>query len=374
MVKEGESSKEGESKEKEYERLLLGAMEKIEELKKEAEKRRRKPKFPDPEVFKGARERFKDFETQTRLKLMGDKHLFEDESEKIFYIIGRLQGDPAEWAKMYYIPSESKKLKVRTADEFIQELQKAFGDPDEKGSAERELQRLKQNGGPVATYWAQLRRLSTVLSLDDVSTRIYFLTGLDQKVKEWLATQIDQGSWDLQKLINNITMYDNQARQLQALSRPRYTTPSFVQRPQATNSSTPGNTTTSQPRTSLPYQPNPTPRTFTQAASQGYYGQMPMEVDRARTSRISPEERERRLRDGCCFRCGRKGHFSYQCTPQDRAQAPPPPPPKDETARQGRQVRDYRRIAAMEREVQKDLEEGMGGVSLGQENKDQGKE
>jgi hypothetical protein len=103
-----------------------------------------------------------------------------------------------------------------------------------------------------------------------------------------------------------------------------------------------------------------------------------MEVDRTRVGRIPQEERNRRMKDGACFRCGLKGHFSYQCTPQHRAQnqAPPTTPPRNDGLRQGREVRDYRRVAAMERERMDHqvLEDTMGGVSLEDEVKSQGKE
>ena len=69
-----------------------------------------------------------------------------------------------------------------------------------------------------------------------------------------------------------------------------------------------------------------------------------------RPGKISPEEREKRLKEGRCFRCGNKGHFSYQCTPEDRQKGTPP-----------------RRINAVE-------QEGSGGVSLDITEQEKGKE
>ena len=72
-------------------RLLLAAMEKTRELE-----RKKKPKFPHLDNFTGDRTKFRHFETQVKLKFLRDAQEFSDGKEKIFYIIGRLQGEPAE--------------------------------------------------------------------------------------------------------------------------------------------------------------------------------------------------------------------------------------------------------------------------------------
>ena len=131
---------------------------------------------------------------------------------------------------MYYTVGEAQKLNINTADSFIKQLKEAFGDPDEQGQAQEQLQRLRQSGKPIATYWAELRKLSAILSLDDTSTRVHFLTGLDPRIKNWLATQISQLQWSLQSLVNHITTYDNQKRQFQDLSRQRPNTKYYTPR------------------------------------------------------------------------------------------------------------------------------------------------
>ena len=82
-----------------------------------------------------------------------------------------------------------------------------------------------------------------------------------------------------------------------------------------------------------------------------------MEVDKVRPGKISPEEREKILKEGRCFRCGGKDHFSYQCTPEDQQKSGTQTPKPTQAP--------GRRINAV------DISDGQGGVTLDPVDQDQ---
>ena len=64
-----------------------------------------------------------------------------------------------------------------------------------------------------------MRQLVAILQLDEISHKIHFLNGLDKALEDWLTTQIEADEWDLEKLVNNVTKYDNRRKQAQERSK-----------------------------------------------------------------------------------------------------------------------------------------------------------
>ena len=120
------------------------------------QKSKPKTKFADPKLFDGTRDKFREFETALKLKIQGDKHIFEDEDDKVLYAVNRLEKAPTEWAKLFYAcEDESKKLKYKDFKDWLSQLKSACGNPNEKRETENKLSNLRQAGRPVATYYAE---------------------------------------------------------------------------------------------------------------------------------------------------------------------------------------------------------------------------
>ena len=150
---------------------------------------RRKPKATDAELFYGERAKFTDFEGQVKLKLEADADLYTTDEEKIHYVIQRLRGDPARWARPYYDEDYGQELKpLPTFKNFMDLLCRAYGDPDQRGTAERDLQKLRQRGRPLSMYWAELDHLAQIIGLNDEGKKVHFHNGVDSHIMEWLVT------------------------------------------------------------------------------------------------------------------------------------------------------------------------------------------
>jgi hypothetical protein len=308
---------------------------------------RHKPKAPDVDTFHGERSKFSDFEMQIRLKLEADEDMYDTNRARVMYVINRLRGDPARWARPYYDAKYTPELKPLPAfEDFMSELCRAYGDPDERATAERDIQRLRQKGRSLATYCAELHHLATILKLNDEAQKVHFFNGIDDHIHDWLSYQVDADSWTMETLVNQCIKYDNNRHR-------RKNTPSLFRTQSASSSShtssqTPPRTYTSQkysytsqaPRTQNPQPPQPQPprpqqqqpsqwppSSFGQAQGQGYYGPMAMELGQVGPKgKVPPHERVRRFNEGGCFRCGEIGHFAVNCPlktqPRPRPQLP----------------------------------------------------
>ena len=115
----------------------------------------------------------------------------------------RLRGDPARWAHPYYNARYAQKSEpLPSFDNFMTLLCRAYGDPDERGTAERDIQKVRQKGCPMATYWAELHHLAQILGINEEATKVHFLNGVDTHVYEWLVYQAELEDWAMEILVS----------------------------------------------------------------------------------------------------------------------------------------------------------------------------
>lgn len=69
---------------------------------------------------------------------------------------------------------------------FCKELQGTFGDPDEEGTAERQLYALQQKGS-VPSYVADFMRYAVLVKWNDKAKAAQFYRGLKDGIKDELA-------------------------------------------------------------------------------------------------------------------------------------------------------------------------------------------
>jgi hypothetical protein len=113
-------------------------------------------KLPDPPRFDGTKSKFLDFISKLRAKLVGDTRRFYDDHHQVAYAYGFLEGDAADQLRPYM---ESTTTAAADIDALIRILERAFGDPDRKGTARRELQKCAQKNRDFSSYYAEFSRI-----------------------------------------------------------------------------------------------------------------------------------------------------------------------------------------------------------------------
>lgn len=244
--------------------------------------------IPDPEKFSGDRKELKAFLSQVRLKLSGNAPMFPTLDLRLAYIASLVKGPAYAHIEEHILDGFAR---IPDVNGLLEILSTAFGDPDEIGTAEREMRSLRQKNSDFATYYAEFCRLMTILKWDTRARRAALREGLSSELKDGLVF-LDEKE-DLAEFVTQLQGMDNRIR-----ARAQETKGSKTH----TSSST-RQTPAPKPIYSAPTKPN--------EPSFRPGGIVPMALDASR--RISPEERERRMREGLCLYCAGSGHFTREC-------------------------------------------------------------
>lgn len=183
---------------------------------------------------------------------------------------------------------------------FTEEMRRVFDRPIRGSQAVSQLLDLQQLGLSVSEYTVKFRILAAESGWDDSALQAIFFKGLYGEVKDELAVRDECNS--LNSLIDLAIRLDNRmrkrARECQETRGWRLTSgirpsssDSIQEQPDTTN---------------YAHEPRPLPV------------DEPMQLGR---TRLTPAERQRRMRDKLCLYCGQGGHFLSYCpeVPKDRA-------------------------------------------------------
>jgi hypothetical protein len=168
-------------------------------------------------------------------------------------------------------------------------LENAFGDPDRVRTAERNLQNLRQKNRNFSDYLADFPRYAAEVSWNDAAKRTSLYEGLSSELKDALVTMETPDALD--QYIVLLKRVDNKIR---ARAAERKGTSSTWRNTTQTTTPTP--------------KPAPPPATTTASGTQAG----PMDLSAGRR-RLSPAQREDRIRRGLCLYCGGAGHMARQC-------------------------------------------------------------
>jgi len=241
----------------------------------------------DPPKFNGDRAKLRNFKVQLRLKL-AEEGSFLNKDEKIQYIIGLLEDQAMDQVGPHL--KEGGATLFTTAQEVIQCLDRAFGDPDPKGTARAQLERLRMGNDDFSTYYAKFQRYCTVLEYNDEAILDRLDYGLSNEMKD--GPVYFEKPTGLHERIALYLSLDGQIRARRNEQKRSTTSP-----PVRHNNTTPEAAKTT---------PHPT------SSNSGYYGAAPMDLSSGRR-RVSPEEKVRRIREGLCLYCGQAGHVANAC-------------------------------------------------------------
>lgn len=246
---------------------------------------RPEPKIPLPEKFGGDKTKFRGFINQCQLIFALQPQRYSNDKLKIGFIISLLKDDALDWATPLLEQQNSENF--QNFQEFLQEFQLVFDDPDRILTAERGLQQLKQKNRSTATYASEFRRLATDVTWNEPALIHQFYIGLSEEVKDELA-RVERPS-AIKEMINLAIKIDNRLAERKQEKKYFGKNPNFSQNSRNFSFS-PGNFR------NLQQTLEPTP----------------MQID-ASFNRLSDEEKSRRKTNGLCLYCGNSGHRAQEC-------------------------------------------------------------
>jgi hypothetical protein len=250
-------------------------------------------KLPDPPRFDATKSKLLDFISKLRAKLVGDARRFYHDHHQVAYAYGFLEGDAADQLRPYM---ESSATAPADIDGLIRILERAFGDPDRKGTARRELQKCAQKNRDFSSYYAEFSRIMAVLQLTGEPKLAALRQGLSQELKTLLINHKEPEV--LEEFVDLCQFLDSKRLALAQESRP---------------SPAPPRTTSGSIGNRAPMQT--TPRVTSTATPTTATGTAPGPMDLSAGQRDAERQRIRneRMARGECLYCGQSGHLRLDC-------------------------------------------------------------
>ena len=112
----------------------------------------RSERLPDIPKFSGKKEDLRSWTTQLHLKLFVNKDRFTGEKSGLIYAISRLEGRALSQVQPYV--KSQHEISLPDVPSLLVLLERAFGDPDRKATAQRELRALRQANREFHVYLA----------------------------------------------------------------------------------------------------------------------------------------------------------------------------------------------------------------------------
>jgi hypothetical protein len=249
----------------------------------------KRQKIREPDIFSGKRNEYETFKAKMITKLNGDSHLFTNDQHKLQYLVSFLKDEAYKMVKMYV---KVDKIDLEDMNEMWEVLDGAYDDPDRKGTAERELRKLKQTNREFSTYLAEFQRLMAELQWDTPAKRVALLHGISEELKDLLLSYDEPENYNaLTRLLQRL---DSKLRTRAAEKNNRLLTP-----PRTAATSTPKSTIipVSERRTDNP----------------SYGGPAPMDLSAQQRTAEQQARYEQRRSEGACTACGSKEHWRRNC-------------------------------------------------------------
>lgn len=281
----------------------------LQDAKKHVSREPKSTKLPDAPKFSGARAELESFIFQLRRKLAGNNDHYPDTQHQLYYAIGLLEG-PA--LAQVVAKTDNGQVHFEDIDAFYTFLRKAFGDPDRKATAQRELNGIKQANKEFSVFYADFSRLAAESGFDEYALKFLLEQSISAELSDLMLHHDTPDEY--QKYVDLLQNLDSRHRANVAknkkIARP------FFRAPYSSSGSTSPSTTSraSSPALSVSsfgsYRAPSTVLSPSDSASN--LGPRPMDLSAARVP-TSEEEKDRRRANGLCLYCGLSGHGAERC-------------------------------------------------------------
>ncbi|KAL0164219.1 hypothetical protein M9458_039972, partial [Cirrhinus mrigala] len=224
------------------------------------------PRLAFPEKFDGTPTKCKGFLLQCSLFVSQQPHLYPTEESKVAFVCSLLTGRALDWATAVW---RLDRPTFPSFAAFMQRFKEVFQPSTENGEAGEQIMALRQGRRTAADYALSFRTLAAQSGWTDEPLKLHYRKGLHPDLQMELACR-DEGL-SLEQYIDLSIRVDN-------LMRARKPGRPFTVVPLAASS--------------------------TEASSE------PMQLG---ATKLTLEERERRLRGNLCLYCGLAGHIRATC-------------------------------------------------------------
>jgi hypothetical protein len=266
----------------------------------------RSQKIPDPDRFNGDRDKLENFRLMMILKLKGNEDWYPTEQDRLRYIFSRLEG-AAQQQVISRVRLDGS-IEITSTEELWTILERAFGDPDRKGTAQRTVQNLRQRNREFHVYLAEFQRHIEYTGFNEEAKKTALLNGISSELRDLLVTQ-DIENTSLDNTIHICQRIDQRHRAAQALQRRPFTPRASFGSPHTS------------PRT--PATPTPAPL-FTPSPIPSSSPAELMDLSAARVQRgpLTDAEKRRRREQDLCLYCGDGQHRVLNCPRKPRFASP----------------------------------------------------
>ena len=254
-----------------------------------------KTKVPTPQPFYGKRHQVKPFLSGLNIYITLRGHEFPDEKTKLLFAASLLRGPAFDWFRPYEQSlstglTHSGSLSINKIEDFYEQINTTFGDPDESLTAATRIYKLSQTTS-VASYVSEFQRLSSQLSWNEEALKDFFFQGLKPAIKD----NIIRGTMPttLKDMIRLASNLDSRIQHTRHYQPSNFTAPRSFQRPASEPMDLDG----------LSYSTKANP------APQGKQPRGP----------LSQQEKQHRLDNKLCLYCGKAGHTVQSCYGAKRA-------------------------------------------------------
>ncbi len=219
----------------------------------------RTDRLPDPPLFNGRRKDLPAFVRKLRYKLEGNADRYPNERSRLLYAHSRLEKD----AVALIDPLMDKD--IHNVDQLVTFLEATYGDPNKELTALSRLSGLRQGKRSFTSHFAEFRRLAADTGLNEIGLIASLRNSLSHELQRAMVGEALPS--DLNDYANLIATYDNNLR-------------------------------------FLPDRPRRHPAAHPDA----------MEIDASTYAPAGSSERQKRIKEGRCFKCNQKGHISNACS------------------------------------------------------------
>ena len=259
--------------------------------------RARPATVPLPDAFEGDSKEYLDFKTKLNNKFRADAPTFRDDQHRLSIATSLLKKGAADIIRPYLRPD---RVDLANVEEFWQVLDRAFDDPDRKGTAERNLRALRQGKKEFAHYFAEFMRLKADVTWNDAACIDALRTGCVQEIRDVLRVQLAPLPETLQQVADLLNKIDLQNRQWAAESAGKINSTNQTQTQRRTLPAAPI-VPVSQRTTANPAWTGPAPMDLSA-------GNRAVARNAARAAR-----RAKAMAKGLCFTCGSPDHARSSC-------------------------------------------------------------
>jgi Retrotransposon gag protein/Zinc knuckle len=239
----------------------------------------RSDKLPDPPVFTGKRHELPEFLSKLQYKLEGNADRFPTSRSQFLYANSRLGGDAASLVR----PLLDRD--IDSLPQLLLFLESTYGDPNRQDTALAKLGNLRQGKEGFLPFFARFRRYASESGLNEIGLIMQLKRSLSDDLRRAMIGVKTPSS--LTDYANLISTYDNDLRYLPSRSSASRSSPT---------------------------------RSYASAASPARSNRSKdpdaMDLDKIEKgyAPVGSKERQRRIREGRCFKCGSKGHISPDCS------------------------------------------------------------